>query len=1248
MSKVTAIESAIVQMGAGEFQKLCDTFLCRMEKYGAISGYGMKTGTLKTTIGNPDTYFVRRNGKYVFAVYTTQQNGIYEKIKEDIEKCLDPNKTGVELSYIEKIVCCHTSSNLSAGDDQKLHKLCSEQGILLTIYCVDEIAQQIYRNYPVIARDFLGISIDTNQIMSAEEFVKLYDSGETAAPLNTVFQNRVKELDLLKSEIRSNKAVIVHGSAGVGKTRIVLEAVRAVSKEDGYRLLCVKSNNSPLNDDLVACTDRSGNYLFFIDDANELSGLNLILAYINRTKPGWQIKVIMTVRDYAKEEVIQEVSKYVKPGFFVPSRFSDEEIKDFLDVNMQITNGLYVDAIIKIAEGNPRIAYMAGKLAKETESLAAVHDATQVYEQYYAAVIRDKLGDNKNLCLTAGILAVVKAVMLEKLDYLDPIFNLGNISRDEFTDCMRQLSSMEVVEIHRDKVASISDQCFANYMLYYEFFSQKRISFSELLAVGFVHFREGVIQSVATLLNLFSNDNLRAYIKGEVIKTWDSFKLDNAACFDDFARVFHQFRPEEALIIADEKIKKIPQEEIATRHIDFEKSTFKSGEEILGFLTGYENSPYFETVIELLMEYSQKSEDNAISGFSWLKNHCCFGADAYRHDYQAEKIIAEKLLEYTNGNCIAQQFVLAYVSYALSFEFRPIEPGRGDSIKLYDIKLANSKGVREYRAGCWIIIEKISQEKSAQCEVTSFIRKYAGSVRGATDASIVADDKTFVLKIVDSLNCSGLDRALIIRDLQYAWNKFDISYEKEDDIFQSSEFKLFELLENNRLYSGLEYEDYKKQREDNLLNYADNMSKDEIPCFIKSVALLAERTETRSRYFVLEGAEIIIRKLCHDPDAAWMIFKAIMTDGNEIEFYPDTVLQPLFAERSSQEIWQTLDEQNFTYKNNWQFGFFQVLPEAQVSSSTYELLIEFLKNESDQNIHSSPYRSLRFLDKFERVDPNIYVTASRIIFEKKAYSKFIAVHYFFLLFHESIYSPEEVIRKYAFDMDLLRDIYFFTLKNESLVDYTGRFLTTFLSLDDSWIDAYAEMVCEKAQGGTTDYDFEKYLSLWLTDDYLKYFDRIFERMSDNNNDLYGWRYANTFTTMLGHGENDQVVLERQEKWVLHAVDEYASNDKIIFLFSVISETGTKLRECAFREFISRNSDYAMFEKIQLDSNSWFGNTSEIVADLQSRIEFLESLLPYVPGIKYLQHAKRIRDRIDFWKDQIEREETEAITRKLYH
>ncbi|MCK1203041.1 hypothetical protein MXZ84_10745, partial [Streptococcus uberis] len=58
-------------------------------------------------------------GSMYFVAYTIQQTSIYSKLKEDIDKCLDPAKTKLEVSEIEEIICCHVSSNLSVGDDKK-------------------------------------------------------------------------------------------------------------------------------------------------------------------------------------------------------------------------------------------------------------------------------------------------------------------------------------------------------------------------------------------------------------------------------------------------------------------------------------------------------------------------------------------------------------------------------------------------------------------------------------------------------------------------------------------------------------------------------------------------------------------------------------------------------------------------------------------------------------------------------------------------------------------------------------------------------------------------------------------------------------------------------------------------------------------------------------------------------------------------------------------------------------------------
>ena len=85
-----------------------------------------------------------------------------------------------------------------------------------------------------------------------------------------------------------------------------MEAIRRFSSEDEYRLLCVKNNNQPIYEDLIAKIDQPGSYLLFVDDANELSGLAQIIQYITRDKDEYSVKVVLTVRDYAKECIFRK------------------------------------------------------------------------------------------------------------------------------------------------------------------------------------------------------------------------------------------------------------------------------------------------------------------------------------------------------------------------------------------------------------------------------------------------------------------------------------------------------------------------------------------------------------------------------------------------------------------------------------------------------------------------------------------------------------------------------------------------------------------------------------------------------------------------------------------------------------------------------------------------------------------------------------------------------------------------------
>ena len=97
---------------------------------------------------------------------------------------------------------------------------------------------------------------------------------------------------------------------------------------------------------------------------------------------------------------------------------------------MGIKNLNYIEKIVKISKGNPRIAYMAGKLALEKETLSVINDVSQLYDAYYRKHVDNALGEDKELCLTAGILAVINTVILNDLSALQGILKCYGISNE--------------------------------------------------------------------------------------------------------------------------------------------------------------------------------------------------------------------------------------------------------------------------------------------------------------------------------------------------------------------------------------------------------------------------------------------------------------------------------------------------------------------------------------------------------------------------------------------------------------------------------------------------------------------------------------------------------------------------------------------------------------------------------------------------------------------------------------------------
>ncbi|UUV15634.1 hypothetical protein [Clostridioides difficile] len=1242
MSKLTSIKDKINQLEGGAFQEFCDQYLSRIG-YDGIFELGMKSGTMKTTTGNPDTYFKSKlkSGKYIFVAYTTQQAGINSKIEEDIVKCLDEKKTGIDRIDISEIICCHTSSTLDAGKDKELYKMCEECGILLSLYGIDRIANDVYQYFPILAKDFLGISIDTNQISSIDEFIRRYDSNEMIAPLSTNFQFRESEIKELVEEIKLNRVVVVFGKAGVGKTRFVLEGMNRFSAENTYRILCIRSNDLPIYEDLTSYIPVPGNYLLFVDDANELNGFKHILQYLNKVKHGYNVKIIVTVRDYARKYVINQIKEFVIPKKIELNKLEDDEIKEFLKENLEIINDLYLEKIVNIAEGNPRIAFLAGKLAKDNQNINSIRDATKLYEIYYSKYIQSSvISTNNKMCLSAGIIAILHTINLDYLDKLHPIFDLFNIDEFEFIENLKFLHGMEFIDIYYDKVARISDQCLSNYMIYHTFFEKKLIPFSEILDIGFKNFKRGIIRVINILLNIFRSEKTENYILEEVNNVWNMYEKTDDKLFFEFLMIFWSFKPIESLLYLQQMIEYTKIESIDIQAIDFDKHLSSVTDKILLTLGEYRNSGYILEALELIFMYCNKKQNKIIETSKILVEYFSVDKYSYNNDYYILKNTAKILSKYCNDNELMQHLFINVAEKFLSLYFSPTEITRKNNFTMYKIPVKLTKGSKEYRDILWNKLIELSKKDSYKDRILKIIFNYSQGWYEEIDSKVLEFDLMyieFLIKNVSEFNlvmtCKVCDQ--IIKKCNHyhvlANNKFE-------DVFNNKEWFIYSLLSEKYYGCGISYEEGEEKRRKAIEEYAKSYEEEKLNEFVCICNDFIKKLPDES--WNINGGIDLFCKAIEDNRSKYLAFiNSYINSGSNLSIYPVSNIKKLFEHIGVNKTFDLINYKDFAQKNEWKFAFFEELPEEAINRMWIEELFEFIKKDDDKNIKQSTYRNLSFLDKYVNLKSDIYIDIVNIINDKFKYNPFIAYIYLSLFFNENIYKPVEIINIFKGNISLLQDIYFRMINYNSDHDYFGNYIKAFIENDDSWLLLYIQyIICNI--NNLRDNRSDRISACWLSSNYQQIFDNIFYEL-EKSNDIYKWNLRSFFTSILFCEEKEQVKANNQISWLKHVIFDNCKNEKIISVFSFISESRDDIRRDCIVYFIQLNKDYDIFKRLELEPNHW-GGMGSMIPYMEQRIKFYESLMTYFTGIELLKHKKHIIENIEIWKRRIEKEEIEEI------
>ena len=361
MSKINQVQCAIRELGGGAYQKLMDAYLYKRFKFKNIMPLGSHTGTDKTTKGTPDSYVLSDTGKFILIAYGTVSEEPYTKIEKDVLSCLDEAKTGINVEDIEQIICCHTSTNITPGQ----YKQIGSHFHNTLLIGMGELSLELSLKYPAIAKDYLSIEIDTHQIFDKSEYIEYTSRNAYSTPLDTPLLCREKEISESITMMDSETVIMICGKSGIGKTRLALEIADLYGAINNYAVKIIKSNNESIYDDLYTTFTDDKDFLIVVDDADQLVQLGHLLDLCVSNHRIHRLKVLMTVRDYAKELLLKKVVAVLRPAIYLLEPLDDNNIKQVLIENLGIKSDIYIQQILQIAKGNIRLAIMAGKCAKK-------------------------------------------------------------------------------------------------------------------------------------------------------------------------------------------------------------------------------------------------------------------------------------------------------------------------------------------------------------------------------------------------------------------------------------------------------------------------------------------------------------------------------------------------------------------------------------------------------------------------------------------------------------------------------------------------------------------------------------------------------------------------------------------------------------------------------------------------------------------------------------------------------------------
>lgn len=543
MSRLNLVERELGQLDGGSFQKLAEAYVYRKFHLKSIVTLGSQLGTNKPAKGIPDAHSLANN-EAVLIPFTTAQCDSFKKLKRDIEECVS---TQIPEGYGRRIICCHLVWRLTPEQEGELLEL----GSRIELIGPKTIAMDLANEYHDLAAGFLNIRMGVGALVTVNEWIESEGRKGFATPQSKPLRHRDGELNELEKKLDQVQILVLKGSSGSGKTRLALEAVKRYADGKQIESYVLSQMRIPgVAEDINAFLSE-GDAALLIDDAQQSEGLDAALEAAVRN-PG--LRVILTVRDYAYEQLMHGVRRSVKSETYSLERLGDAAVRALLQEDYEITSSLFLDKIEKIARGNLRIAIMTALCAKR-EGYPGIESVYGIMDVFYDKLVSGLEGDD--LILLSYLSVYAPCDFKEGDPTYDGLLSEG-ISRSSMERRARKLHDRNILDLLEGSDGTVAVKFeqlnLQDYCVYKAIFEEHIIGLRNFIEEFVTRDRQKVVRVLNILISVFGDDATLSCIKSECSKVWRDSRSKPDDERYEIMDVLHPLIPDEAYRFALDEV----------------------------------------------------------------------------------------------------------------------------------------------------------------------------------------------------------------------------------------------------------------------------------------------------------------------------------------------------------------------------------------------------------------------------------------------------------------------------------------------------------------------------------------------------------------------------------------------------------------------------------------------------------------------------------------------------------------------